>query len=90
MCRQANQTGTLCAGLMARRLTAFHLAVSDTDMKRDTKTNTHVRARLIDSQYKSWGAVALDIGAQDSASLDIQASVCLPSEKDHTLASSRE
>ena len=58
---------------------AFHLAVSDTDMKQDTKTNIHVRARLSDSQYQSWGAVALEIRAQASASPEIQASVCLPS-----------
>ena len=55
--------GAWCEGF------AYHLAVADADMKKDTNNNIEVIARLMESCFKSWGALPLAISLiQDNTS----------------------
>ena len=55
--------GAWCEGF------SYHLAVADADMKKDTNNNIEVIARLMESLYKSWGALPLAVSLiQDNTS----------------------
>jgi len=55
--------GAWCEGF------AYHLAVADADMKKDTNNNIEVISRLMERMYNSWGALPLAISLiQDNTS----------------------
>ena len=59
--------GAWCEGF------AYHFAVADADMKKDTNNNIEVIARLLETLYKKHGALALAISLiQDNTSREFK------------------
>ena len=66
--RQTHTSSTTFAGAWCEGL-AYHYAVSDADMKKDTNNNLELIARLMNGMYQKYGALPLAISLiQDNTS----------------------